>query len=183
MQIFSLVFTLIASLFAPRLKTPRKQLNIEQLYRKYAGLVLRRAMRFFKDEFEAEEVVHEVFMKVIEHAEQFKGDASPGTWLYQITTRHCITRIRNQKRRDVLLDQYIPEWSYKPMETDSEAKFLLKQLWSTLDPELAKVCIYYYIDGLTHDEVGRLLDCSGRTIGNRLNEARISATQILGGAS
>ena len=31
---------------------------------------------------EAEEVVHEVFMKVIENIDNFRGDASPTTWLW-----------------------------------------------------------------------------------------------------
>ena len=156
----------------------KHRLDPNQLYRKYAPLVLRRALRFFSNEHEAEEIVHEVFLKVLERSDQFLGESAPSTWLYQITTRHCLSKIRDQKRRRELLDQHGPAWSCEPMQDDPDSTLFLKQLWKELDQELIVLCTYYYIDGLTHEEIGKLLGCSGRTIGNRLQEIREKALRL-----
>ena len=147
-------------------------LDLDHLYRNYSGVVYRRALRFLKNESEAEECVHEVFLKVIDKADQFKGQSSPVTWLYQITTRHCLTRIRDQHRRSQLLNLYVKPWNASSYEEDLESKEILDKVQDLLDEELKQICMYYYVDGLTHEEIGRILNCSGRTIGNRLTEIR-----------
>ena len=76
----------------------RATVDLDALYRTYAPMVLRRARRFF-DAQEAEEVVHEVFLRAVEKAHTFRAEASPSTWLYQMTTNHCLNRLRNSQRR------------------------------------------------------------------------------------
>jgi DNA-directed RNA polymerase specialized sigma24 family protein len=49
-------------------------LDLEQLYRKHARTVLRRVRRFFGED-DAEEVMHEVFMRAIERIDSFRGAA------------------------------------------------------------------------------------------------------------
>lgn len=145
-----------------------ERLDPAQLYRDYAGTVLRRVQRFFPEE-QAEEVLHEIFAAVVEAAPRWRRESHPFTWLYQITTHHCLNRRRNDTRRRELLDTFGPvDWSLPVSRPDQEARLLLAELWQTLDEELVLVGIYYYVDGLTHDDIGRLLGCTGRTIGNRL---------------
>ena len=151
---------------------PMDALDIEHLYRDYSGLVYRRALRFLNNESEAEECMHDIFLKVIERADQFKGQSSPATWLYQITTRHCLNYIRDRKRQNQLIELHVRPWVASSQEDDHEAKMMLESVWSILGEELKQICIYHYVDGLSRDEIGRLLNCTGRTIGNRLLEIR-----------
>ena len=76
-------------------------IDVGELYHRHAGMVMRRVLRFFPRD-EAEEVVHEVFVKVLERIDGFRGDASPTTWLYHLTTNHCINRARDRNRRAAL---------------------------------------------------------------------------------
>ena len=116
--------------------------------------------------------MHDIFLKVIERADQFKGQSSPATWLYQITTRHCLNYIRDRKRQSQLIELHVRPWVASSQEDDHEAKMMLESVWSILGEELKQICIYHYVDGLSRDEIGRLLNCTGRTIGNRLLEIR-----------
>ena len=49
-------------------------------------------------------------------------------------------------------------------------------------PELAETGIYYFIDGMTHAEIARIVGCSERTVGNRIERIRKAAEAATKGA-
>lgn len=146
---------------------PAPDLDVSELYRRYGHVVLRRIRRFYPDDV-AEEVLHEVFERVLRRAGSFRGEAHPLTWLYQIATRHCLNRLRNERRRQALLLENPPDTD--PSGTGQEAELFLRELWHHLDEELVLIGTYYYVDGMTQADIGQLLGCTGRTISNRLRE-------------
>lgn len=77
--------------------------TIDQLYRRYGPVVLRRARAILGDEEQARDLVQEVFVQVLEKKGGFRGEASPMTWIYRITTNLCLNRLRDGLRRDELL--------------------------------------------------------------------------------
>ena len=158
----------------------QEPLTIEELYRQYAPVVFRRALRFYA-ETEAEEVVHEVFLKVIENQDSFRGDSSPITWLYRVTTNHCLNRLRNSRRRQELLNEQAPLIrAFQHQPEAQEARVFQRQLWQHVDPALLEVGVYHYVDGLTLAESARCLECSPRTVVNRLGQLRDQIQSLLG---
>ena len=150
----------------------------DELYRRYSGLVRRRVGRFY-DEPEASDVVHEVFEKLLTVGESFRGGSSVRTWLYQVTTRHCLVRRRDARSRQELFEHYgAPGWSLPVRDADAETVTFLHQLWRTLDPELAEIGVYYYVDGMRQADIGALLGVSGRTISNRLTTLAAAAAAL-----
>jgi RNA polymerase sigma factor (sigma-70 family) len=148
----------------------KRALDIDALYRQYGALVRRRVRRFFSDE-EADDVLQEVFTRVIARQASFRGDSAPATWLYQITTRHCLNRLRDRTRRDELwTERGGAYWSQPVASADQEARARLAQAWREMDDDLVTIGIYYHLDGLTHERIAELLGCSRRTVGNRLAE-------------
>src|SRR5438309_1286154 len=75
------------------------QASMEALYRTYGSMVLRRARTLLGDEHAAQDMVQEVFMKAIRAFPTFRGESSLTTWLYQVTTNHCLNTIRVRARR------------------------------------------------------------------------------------
>ena len=147
-------------------------MDVAELYRRYAPMVLRRVLRFFPRD-EGEEIVHEVFLRVVERGESFRADASPTTWLYRVTTNHCLNRLRDDARRGELWREHGP-WSAPPaiQEPAQEARVRLRDFWGALDDDLLAVCVYYYVDGMSQDEIARVVGCSRATVGNRLAALR-----------
>jgi RNA polymerase sigma-70 factor (ECF subfamily) len=142
--------------------------DIESLYRDYAGLVYRRVLRFYSRE-EAEEVLQEVFLRAMTRLDGFRGDSSPATWLYQLTTRYCLNRIRNERRRrDLWVEQ--GEWAAGPTASaaNQEAATFLRRFWQSLDEEMLEIGVAYLVDGMTHADIAAQVGCSRRTVGNRL---------------
>ena len=157
--------------------------DIGELYTRYGGVVRRRIRRFYSDE-QADDVLQEVFLRVMDKLDTFRGDSSPVTWLYQITTHYCLNRLRNEGRRRELLDERTGElfWSQPISKTNQEGEVLLKELWRHLDEEIVMIGIYYHLDGMTHEEIARVVGCSRRTVGNRLTQLQNEAQQLGGGA-
>ncbi|MCA9493735.1 MAG: RNA polymerase sigma factor [Myxococcales bacterium] len=143
---------------------------VDELYARHGRSVLRRIRRFY-DGQEAEEVLHEVFETLLRHGHTFRGDASPTTWLYRVTTRHCLGRLRNERRRAELFEQHgAPAWAAPVTPADQETRATLARLWNQLDPELLEIAVYHWIDGLPRDDIGAMLGVTGRTVSNRLQQ-------------
>ncbi|MFO0746750.1 MAG: sigma-70 family RNA polymerase sigma factor [Myxococcota bacterium] len=155
-------------------------MDVAELYRKYGPLVLRRGRRFLGDA-EAEEVLHEVFLRALERGHEFRGEASPATWLFRVTTHLCLNRRRDSKRRIELMERHGPTvWARSHAGEAPEARAFLEKLWRTLPEELAMIGTLYYVDGLTTAEIGKMLGVSDRTIANRLT-ALTDAAKRAGG--
>jgi RNA polymerase sigma-70 factor (ECF subfamily) len=153
-------------------------LDIESLYRNHSAMVYRRIRKFFSEE-QAEEVLHEIFVRVIGKADSWRGESAITTWLYQVTTRHCLNRIRDAKRRAELIDHHgFPGWAQGVSAPRQEAAIFLNELWSQLDEEHALIGVYHFLDGLSHEETARILGVSRRTIGNRVEAIRQLAERI-----
>jgi RNA polymerase sigma factor (sigma-70 family) len=147
-------------------------LDIAALYKRYAPMVLRRVRRFYRGP-EAEEVMQEVFLKVVEKYRSFRKESSPVTWLYHVTTNHCITRLRKQKRRAELMNEHSDAFQPSDTQARQEHSVFVRELWQGLDEELAQLGCYYYVDGMTHAEIARIAGVSPRTVGGRLETLRV----------
>jgi len=152
---------------------PSQQTDVGRLYAEHSARVLRWTLRFFPRD-EAEEVVHEVFVKVLERIEGFRNDASPSTWLYRMTVNHCLNRLRNASRRAELWREQgdASPWVAQVTQADQDTRTFLQQFWRQLEPDLVAVAFHYFVDGMTHAEIARIHGCSPRTVGNRIDRLR-----------
>ncbi|MFO0746769.1 MAG: sigma-70 family RNA polymerase sigma factor [Myxococcota bacterium] len=154
--------------------------DVESIYRRYSSTVLRRAMHFLP-RAEAEELVHEVFLRLLESPASFRGESSPATWLYTVTTRLCIDRLRSHTLHEALiLNHSQTVWAKSDPGTAPEARAFLSSLWRRLDPELTLVGVLYYHDGLTTAQIGKIVGVSDRTVANRLDALTREARKVVG---
>ena len=57
------------------------------------------ALGFVQNEEDAEEITQDVFIRVFEKINGFRGDAKLSTWLYRITVRESLELLRKKKRK------------------------------------------------------------------------------------
>ena len=73
--------------------------DVKELYERYGRAVYRRCQYFLRNDEDARDAMHEVFVKVVQRYGEFKGESSPLTWLVRIATNHCLNILRSRKAR------------------------------------------------------------------------------------
>lgn len=101
-------------------------------------------------------------------AGSFRGEASPMTWIYRITTNLSLNRLRDDRRRDELLREHgsPPD----TIESTTDAKLTLAAILRQVPEELREIAVYYHVDRMSHAEIAAVLGVSRRTVGYRLEE-------------
>src|SRR5262245_54544934 len=102
-------------------------------------------------------MVQEVFLRAVTHGDSFRGEASPMTWLYRITTNLCLNRLRDRKQHLPLelFAQVLPAEASTPEGTAS-ARQAAEALLRDLDGRTRAVVVYRYLDGMTQDEIAEV---------------------------
>ena len=151
-------------------RSPREE--IAEIYVRFGPIVSRRCRYLLRDEDAARDATQEVFVKVMRSIEQFRGEASPLTWVLKIATNHCLNVIaaRDAGWRDRYRQQ--TEHAHAAFgATGGEAierAEQVRRLLGRLDPETQQIAIHYYVDEMTQDEIGAALGRSLPTIRKRL---------------
>ena len=151
-------------------------LDITALYRRYGDLVLGRCRTLLRNEADAQDTVQEVFLKLHRYRDSFRGESSPSTFLFKITTTTCLNRIRTRKRRP---EDPVEELPAVREGTESvldrlAVRDLVDRLLAGQDERTQDCVVYHYVDGMTHDEVGELLGISGAAVRKRISTFRTS---------
>lgn len=72
---------------------------LEGIYARYSDKIYQKCVSFVKDSAKAEDLTHDIFLKLIFKLGTFKQDAKFSTWLYSITYNHCMDQLRSYKKR------------------------------------------------------------------------------------
>lgn len=143
-------------------------IDLTDVCRRYGASILRRCRGILGDDDEAQDALQEVFVLILKRGHQFRGDADPASWIYRITTNHCLNRLRGNKR---LADRAVHSADWADAPADPYRSYALKTelagLLQGLDDLGQQVLVYRYLDGLTQGEVADVTGVSRRTIGKR----------------
>lgn len=144
-------------------------LDIPALYRRYGDLVLGRCRTILQNDADAQDAMQEVFLKVHRFSASFRGDSSPSTFLYRITTTTCLNRIRTRRRRPEDPVEELPPLPSSDSVLDTLAlRELLDELLEGSDDKTRECLIYHYVDGMTHEEAGEMVGLSGAAVRKRI---------------
>jgi RNA polymerase sigma-70 factor (ECF subfamily) len=159
---------------------------IEDLYQRHSYSVFRRCRSLLRDEAEAHDIAHEVFVQLLERREGFRGAASASTYLYAIATHLCLTRIRNKAARGEGWQGQVSREVESTGQLCADRTLDARQLWSAIlneaDAVTAQIAVYHFVDGLAQGEVAELVGLSRMTVNQRLGKFRDQARQLVGGS-
>ncbi len=152
--------------------------SIQEIYTAQADRVYRVAYLYMKNRYDSEDVVQDVFVKLIRElreGRQFQSAEHEKAWLIVTTANTCKNKLRSKNRSELNLDDYAelaaPETKY-PEVLDSVLAL----------PELYKSAVYlFYYEGYRTDEIAAILRERPATIRARLSRARKLLKKELGG--
>jgi RNA polymerase sigma-70 factor (ECF subfamily) len=79
----------------------------ELLYDRYFDKLVGFAKVFIADEQQAEDVVQEVFIRIIQKPEQFEREKKFSTWVYSVTGNLCKNILRDEQNRARLMKEQV----------------------------------------------------------------------------
>jgi RNA polymerase sigma-70 factor (ECF subfamily) len=161
------------------------------IFEKYQRRAFTLALSVVHNPDEALDVVQEAFLRAHRHIDGFEGNASLYTWLYRIVMNVAIDHLRKQNRSQTV--DYDDAVAHLESEAPADLASLVPQLVrgnpakevarreirEKIDEALAKlspnhraVLVMREIDGLSYEEMAKVMKCSKGTIMSRLFHAR-----------
>lgn len=160
------------------------QLTLESLVREFYPYVHRLALTILDtgnplSAGEAEDAAQEIFLQAARALPEFRGEASPKTWLTSIAVNHCRGRLRKRHSQLRVLNRFSVRRADNRVEDGPESSLSAidekRALWAAVDqlPEKQRVPILlYYVHDLTTAEIAIALKLPEGTVHSRLYHAR-----------
>ncbi|MBU9723780.1 MULTISPECIES: RNA polymerase sigma factor SigX [Bacillaceae] len=95
--------------------------EFDRLYETYHHTLFQYLFYMVRNREVAEELVQEVYIKVLQSFQSFEGKSSEKTWLYSVAKHVGIDWIRSQSRKKRKMDGAQYEWSEKEFEVKDHA--------------------------------------------------------------
>lgn len=151
-----------------------------ELYETHSKAVYYLALRFLADPQKAEDVTHDVFLKVYRKFGEFRGDSSIRTWLYRITINHCQNLKQSWHNRNMVTTADDTVWNTTAASAASplralETKELGERIQTTLAalPEEYRLLLLLIADNeLSYEEVATLTEQTPDAVRGKLHRAR-----------
>jgi RNA polymerase sigma-70 factor, ECF subfamily len=148
------------------------------LYARHTPMLYALARRLLGDDADAEDAVHDSWVRAVEGLHRFRGASTLRTWL----TGVLLNRVREftRMRRHVGLDD-AGELAAAEMVTlgHDVDPIDLERALTALPPGYREVVLLHDVEGYTHEEIGRLLDVEPGTSKSQLARGRRRLRRIL----
>jgi len=159
----------------------------EEIISRYESKVMNLALRFTRNQEDAEEVLQDVFTTVYRKIDGFRGQSAFSSWLYRIVVNAAFMKLRKRKQtQTVSLDDLAPAVKQYCMERDAvttqhlhnvaisrELQEVLQRAIDRLPDQYRAVFVLRAVDGLSNQETGEILNLSIPEVKSRLHRSRI----------
>jgi len=154
-------------------------LDTASAYEKYSDMLYRLALSYMQSDSDAQDAVHDVFMKFAVNSEDFKNETHLRSWLVRVTVNQCLDALRKRKTRQyVQLDELSDSLPSSDNHSSDDSAFVLNAL--QLVPEKNRaVIVLHCLEGYSVEETAGLLEISVSAVKMRLSRGRDCLRQIL----
>lgn len=161
----------------------------EEMVRRYQKRIYSLAFNMTHDRSEAEDIIQEVFLRVFNKINTFLGKAAFSSWIYRIALNVSYMKLKSRKKSELLpLKDFLPkyqedgfhqaainDWS---KETDdillsAESRKAIQTAIGQLPEKEKAVFVLRDIDGLSTEEVCKILELSTPAVKSRLHRSRL----------
>lgn len=165
---------------------------LSQLVNAYSGRIYNLALRILRNKEDAEDILQETFLTVVEKLHTFDGRSGFFTWIYRIATNASLMKLRKKKLvfKDLGNDEEYNEsmesrvfvdWSQDPSINiyDEEVKTKINEAVNKLSDIYRSVFVLRDIESLSIKETSEILNITEENVKIRLRRARQFLRDIL----
>ncbi|MCU0325232.1 MAG: RNA polymerase sigma factor [Spirosomaceae bacterium] len=158
----------------------QRNIYFEELYDRYVDKVYRKCLSFIKNEAQAEDFTHDIFLRLVLKIGSFKEHAKFSTWLYSITYNYCMDQMRLAKRQaEEALDE---NFDLEEDEDDSEFSEMqgkvLKKAMEKIAPDEKAILLMKYQDDFSIKEIADTFNLTESAVKMRLMRTKEKLKKI-----
>lgn len=155
----------------------------KRVYELFSGRMINICKRYTKDADQAQDLMHDGFIKVFMNIKSFKGQSSLQTWITRIMINNCISAIRKDLKRGIQVQvENVPLKEEEPDYFEEPRGITAKQVFQCLqDLPLGYKTVFslYVLDGYSHREISEELGVSEGTSKSQLSKAKRMLAKML----
>ena len=156
-----------------------------KIYDQYYNAVRKFILAYTKDEWVADDLIQETFIKVQKNLKSVKDPAKLSSWVFRIAYNHCHDHYRQSKRasqnqRDI--QQEIVSFKEAVVQKELEPQQMgecVQDKMDLLPPDYRSVLILSDIMAFSHKEIAEILEISVSNVKVRIHRARKKFRTIL----
>lgn len=159
----------------------------EEIMRRYESKVFNMAMRFTRNQEDAEEVLQDVFSTLYRKVDGFQGKSAFSSWLYRIVVNAAFMKLRKRKQNQTIsIEDLAPAVRQYCLDCDAmvssrsdsasinrELRDIIQNSINRLPEQYRAVFVLRDVDGMSNQEVGEILGLSIPAVKSRLHRSRL----------
>jgi len=152
---------------------------LAELYEKTKDAVYAYALSFLKNSYDAEDVLHDLYVSIWRSAAQYRARGKPMAWILTITRNLCMSKFRAQKRISDLPEE---DWEPYLSANDSisiEDRLLLEACMKQLSREESEIVMLHAVSGVKHRDIAELMNFPLSTVLSKYHRALKKLRAIL----
>ncbi|MFL2923941.1 MAG: sigma-70 family RNA polymerase sigma factor [Limisphaerales bacterium] len=166
----------------------------DELIQRYQQRVYATVYHMTSSHEDADDLTQESFIKAYKALKRFKGESSFYTWIYRIAVNRTINFLKQRKRKS-----YHMSLNDMDMQVEKHADLLmfisdntprrdlrLNELQEKMNEAMQKLSqthrltvTLHDVQGMSHEEIGKIMDCNTGTVRSRLFYARQQLQALL----
>ncbi|MDE6568739.1 MAG: RNA polymerase sigma factor [Lachnospiraceae bacterium] len=151
-------------------------MDYEKIVTENIDFVYRMSLCYCKNQRDAEDVVQNTFLKLIQSKQEFADDAHIRKWLVRVAVNECKNIWKSYWNRNVIS---LDTLEYELEMTRTEEQQELLQAVMALSPKYRIVVHLYYYEGYHVKEIADMLHLSESNVQIRLMRARKKLKDLL----
>lgn len=154
-------------------------IDIEDTYRRHGPMVLRRCRSLLRDEPQAVDAMHDVFVQLLTHRDRLH-DTAAASLLWTIATHICLNKIRSRRRRpeDPRSELLARIAAADDPEARGAARSLLGRLFARAPASTGTIAVLHLLDGMTLEQVAEVVGMSVSGVRKRLRGLRADVAAL-----
>jgi|SRR5690606_7521913 len=154
------------------------------LYDRYVSVVYNKCLSFVSSKEEAQDLTHDIFVKLFVKLSTFKGESKFSTWIYAFTYNYCVNYIqRDQKaqKNTKSLNEEIEDEVWDEVSDEQIHEMKAEKLATALQriaPEEKALLLMKYQDDISIKEIASIYELGESAAKMRLSRAKSNLTNI-----
>jgi len=152
--------------------------DFDELFKEFKNKIYRLALSISKNEKDAEDILQNTFLKIMQNIQNFKSRSQISTWIYKIAYNEALMLLRKKRRQLNIIDTL----DYQPQSIPSgfainwpefpDKQLLNSEMKKRLDSAITNMPIKYRMPLLLQRVEGETLKTTAQILGLKINSLK-----------